>query len=161
MGADLSNVGILLRREIEARIVGPLIQAFMKELGKEKTLEILQNMIEDLAKDAGKDLVEWFGGNSMAEFEKSLELWTRDNALEIDVLERSDTRFFMNVTKCRYADMYKELGIPELGKVLSCARDFALIEGFNPNIELKRTQTILEGADFCDFRYEVKKPRSG
>jgi hypothetical protein len=53
--------------------------------------------------------------------------------------------------------MYKELGIPELGKVLSCARDFALIEEFNPDIELKRTQTILEGAAFCDFRYEVKK----
>lgn len=157
MGADLSNVGILLRREIEARIVGPLIQAFMKELGKEKTLEILRNMIEELARDAGKDLVEWYGGNSIEEFEKSLELWTRDNALEIDVLERSDTRFFFNVTKCRYADMYKQLGIPELGKVLSCARDFALIEGFNPNIELKRTQTILEGAEFCDFRYEVKK----
>jgi hypothetical protein len=159
MGSDLSDVGILLRREIEARIVGPLIKAFINEIGKEKTLKIVQNMIEDLARDAGKDLVEWYGGNSLDEFEKSLELWTRDNALEVDVIERSDSRFFMNVTKCRYAEMYKELGIPEFGKVLSCARDFTLIEGFNPDIKLTRTQTILDGADFCDFRYEVKKTR--
>jgi hypothetical protein len=30
MGADLSRIGILTRREIEARIAGPLIKAFMK-----------------------------------------------------------------------------------------------------------------------------------
>ena len=43
----------------------------------------------------------------------------------------------------------------EMGKVLPCARDFALIEGFNPNIHLKRTQTIMEEAEYCDFRYRV------
>ena len=45
------------------------------------------------------------------------------------------------------------LGIPELGAVLSCNRDAALIEGFNPSVTLVRTQTIMEGAPCCDFRY--------
>jgi hypothetical protein len=49
------------------------------------------------------------------------------------------------------------LGIPELGTSLSCARDFALINGFNPNITLKRTKTLMEGADCCDFRYRVQQ----
>jgi hypothetical protein len=48
------------------------------------------------------------------------------------------------------------LGIPELGALLSCNRDAALIEGFNRNITLERTQTLMEGATFCDFRYEVR-----
>jgi hypothetical protein len=39
---------------------------------------------------------------------------------------------------------------------LSCARDYALIEGFNPDVSLKRTQTIMEGATHCDFRYCLK-----
>ena len=157
MGVDLSNIGILVRREIEARMAGPLIRAFTEELGEEKALSIVKNVIENLAREAGRDLAEWVGGNGLGEFEKGLELWTRDNALEIEVLERSDTRFCMNVTKCRYAEMYKELGVSELGKVLSCTRDFALIEGFNPDITLTRTQTIMEGAGFCDFRYQVVK----
>jgi hypothetical protein len=34
-------------------------------------------------------------------------------------------------------------------------RDFALVEGFNPKINLTRTQTIMEGADYCDFRFTM------
>ncbi|MBW2409434.1 MAG: L-2-amino-thiazoline-4-carboxylic acid hydrolase [Deltaproteobacteria bacterium] len=45
----------------------------------------------------------------------------------------------------------------ELGTILSCSRDFALIKGFNPKINLKRTQTIMEGASYCDFSYTFKK----
>jgi hypothetical protein len=41
-----------------------------------------------------------------------------------------------------------------LGAVLSCNRDFALIEGFNPEVELTRTQTIMGGATCCNFRYQ-------
>jgi hypothetical protein len=53
--------------------------------------------------------------------------------------------------------MYMALGIPELGCLLSCNRDYALIQGFNPEIKLTRTQTIMDGAEFCDFRYAMKK----
>ena len=63
--------------------------------------------------------------------------------------------FAFNVTRCRYAEMYRDLGIPQLGPILSCARDFAMIEGFNPGIRLTRTQTIMEGAALGDFRYRI------
>jgi predicted ArsR family transcriptional regulator len=49
--------------------------------------------------------------------------------------------------------MYRALGIPEVGALLSCNRDFALIEGFNPDVALERTQTIMQGATHCDFRF--------
>jgi hypothetical protein len=45
----------------------------------------------------------------------------------------------------------------EFGKILSCNRDGALIEGMNPEIRFTRTQTIMEGAPFCDFRYETRE----
>ncbi|HSC72405.1 MAG TPA: L-2-amino-thiazoline-4-carboxylic acid hydrolase, partial [Candidatus Methylomirabilis sp.] len=54
--------------------------------------------------------------------------------------------------------MYRALGIPELGAVLSCGRDYALGDGFNPDLQLTRTQTIMEGAPFCDFRYRLELP---
>ena len=157
MGADLSKVGILLRREIEARMVAPLYRAYAKALGEEKALAILEETIIGLARQSGEDVSKWVEGDDLEAFEKGLELWTKDNALEIEILERSETEFSFNVTRCRYAEMYREIGIPELGKVLSCARDYAMIEGFNPGIKLTRTQTILEGADYCDFRYKVVK----
>jgi hypothetical protein len=52
--------------------------------------------------------------------------------------------------------MYRVLGIQDLGKSLSCGRDFALADGFNPRMKLARTQTIMEGAAFCDFRYGME-----
>jgi hypothetical protein len=53
--------------------------------------------------------------------------------------------------------MYRELGIPELGALLSCSRDFALVEGFNPQVKRPGTQTNMEGASHCDFRF-VRPP---
>jgi hypothetical protein len=76
--------------------------------------------------------------------------------LRIEVVERTPQAFGFNVTRCRYAELYRSLGIPELGAVLSCNRDYALIEGFNPDVELTRTQTIMQGATHCDFRYRSR-----
>ena len=51
MAVDLSNIGILVRREIEARIVGPLVKEFIKELGEEKTMAIVRKTIVGLARE--------------------------------------------------------------------------------------------------------------
>ncbi len=61
-----------------------------------------------------------------------------------------------NATRCRYAELYQSLGLTELGRILSCSRDEPLLEGFNPQISFVRSQTILEGAPFCDFRLVLK-----
>lgn len=53
--------------------------------------------------------------------------------------------------------MYRALGVPELGALFSCNRDYALINGFNPAASLERTQTIMQGATHCDFRYDFGK----
>ena len=156
MAGDLSKVSILTRREIEARILVPLIHAFMRECGREKTTRLVDSVIQDLAKEGGVQLAKMLGGNTLTHFAQGLSLWTREDALRMDVVEQSLKRFAFNVTRCRYAEMYKELGMGEFGALLSCGRDAALIVGFNPKIKFTRTQTIMEGAPFCDFRYDLK-----
>ena len=32
-----------------------------------------------------------------------------------------------------------------------------ILEVLCPGWDLRRTQTIMEGAEYCDFRYEIKK----
>lgn len=147
---------ILTRREIEARIVAPLIKAFAAETGRERAIEILRQTILQIARQQGEELAQQAGGCALANFGIALEAWKQGDAMEMDLLEQTDNRLAFNVTRCRYAEMYRQLGIPELGKILSCGRDFALIEGFNPQVRLTRIQTILEGASHCDFSYELK-----
>jgi len=149
----LNEIGVLTRREIEARILAPFIEALSQQFDREQILEILRATIIQIAREQGQQLLAQSGGDSLMHFAQMLENWKKGDAMEMTVLEQSAERFYFDVTRCRYAEMYQSLGIPELGAILSCNRDFALIQGFNPEIHLERTQTIMQGAPCCDFRY--------
>jgi hypothetical protein len=148
-----ARIGVLARREVEARMLAPLIEALGAEFGRERVIEIVRETIIRIAQAQGAVLAESMGSDGLPALAESLRFWTQDNALEIEVLEQSEQAFEFNVTRCRYAELYRALGIPELGAVFSCNRDGALIEGFNPDVKFTRTQTIMQGAPFCDFRY--------
>jgi predicted ArsR family transcriptional regulator len=152
---------VLKRREIEARILMPVLQALGDEFGRERVFEVARRVIVDVARSQGREVAERVGGNSLVHFAAALEDWKKGDAYRMDVLRQDAERFDFNVTRCRYAEMYRALGIPEVGALLSCNRDFALIEGFNPDVTLRRTQTIMEGASHCDFRFARQPPAGG
>lgn len=155
MNDDLNRIGVLNRREIEARILAPFVDALAGKMPREEVIEILRETVIAVAREQGAAMSGRLGRNDLEAFAGTLEAWTLDDALQFEVLEQSESAFAFNVTRCRYAEMYRALGIPELGAVLSCNRDFSLIEGFNPDVNLARTQTIMEGAACCDFRYRM------
>jgi L-2-amino-thiazoline-4-carboxylic acid hydrolase len=159
----LNEVGVLKRREIEARILMPVLEALGTEFGKDRVFEIARDVIIGVAREQGRQLADRMGGNTLAHFADALDDWKKGDAYRMDVLEQSPDRLSFNVTRCRYAEMYRALGIPEVGALLSCNRDFSLVEGFNPAIGLTRTQTIMQGATHCDFRFERRDdpPRTG
>ncbi len=157
MGDQKPRLPLLEQREIEARIVGPLIRAFAAEIGEERTLAIVRPLIRELARESGGELARLLGEQTMEAFAKTLGRWQENDALEIEILEQSPERLSFNVTRCRYAEMYRALGLSDLGASLSCERDGALVEGFNPDITLTRTQTIMEGASCCDFRFQLRE----
>lgn len=153
-GENLRGLNMLTRREIEARMIAPLIEAFAQEIGTDRSVEIAGRVIRQIAQEQGIQLSKRMGGCTLAHFARSVDAWKKDDALHTEIIVQDENRFYFNVTRCRYAELYRKLGIPELGVVLSCNRDEALIEGFNPDIKLNRTQTIMEGATYCDFRFD-------
>jgi hypothetical protein len=155
-----AKIGVLTRREVEARILAPMLDAMGEAFGRDRVVQVMRDTIIRIAKKQGSELAGFMGGVTFQHFAESLRFWTRDDALEIDVIEQTEEKFSFNVTRCRYAELYESLGIRELGSVLSCSRDFALIEGFNPDVTLQRTRTIMEGAPHCDFRYGLKNRKS-
>ena len=151
------RIGVLTRRETEARILAPLIDALGEEFGRERVLDLLRETIVKIAREQGAAMAGQTGDVDLGAFADTLPAWQQDDAMRIETLRQDDEAFHFNVTRCRYAEMYRALGIPELGALLSCNRDFALIEGFNPDVQLERTQTIMQGAPHCDFRYALPK----
>jgi len=158
---DRPRLALLHQREIEARIVGPLVRAFAVELGEEKTLDLVRAVTAALAREGGGELARSLGEATLTAFARCLDRWTEGGALELEILEQSAERLAFNVNRCRYAEMYRALGLADLGSSLSCQRDFALVEGFNAAIVLTRTQTLMEGAPFCDFRFRSGAPSDG
>lgn len=153
---DINAMPVLERRRIEAMVLGPMLRAFQKEFGIEKTNATARRVITEVAREQGRAFAARTGKRDLKSFAANKEPWRRNGALEIEVLEETAETYSFNVTRCRYAEMYRDLGVGDLGDIFSCTRDFEFIRGFNPDVKLTRTQTIMKGAAHCDFRYELR-----
>jgi hypothetical protein len=152
MAEDIST---LTKRRLQAEVIGPIYAEMVAALGEEKASQILNEAIRKAAINEGRAFAEKAPGGkpSLEDFIELFELWTRGGALEIEVLEASATKFDFNVTRCRYAETYKEMGLGKIGHLLSCNRDGSFCEGYDPRLKLERRQTIMQGAPCCTFRY--------
>ena len=149
------NITHLERRKIEAGVLIPMVQAFQKAIGKEKANEIARQVIVELAKQDGE---RWAGqyGSDLAARDRVSGVWSAGGSLAIQPVAKSEEKLDFNVTRCQYAEFFQGLGLPELGYLFHCSRDFAMVDGFSKDLKLERTQTIMQGASHCDFRFRRK-----
>jgi hypothetical protein len=149
---------MLERRRIEAAILKHVYDTLLASHGVALAKRTLAEAVRRSAiEQAGQMAAAVGGSTSLKTFIDRQELWTRGGALETEVVEKSDTRYRYNVTRCRYAEMYRDMGLGEIGHLLSCQRDATFCEGYDKRLALKRTQTIMQGASHCDFDYSFDK----
>lgn len=153
------RLGILEQRRIEAAFAKGVYEEMKAELGEARAKAILARAVVKMAKATAAEMArEAPGGEpSLAHFIALQPLWTKGDALRIETLRQDERHYDFNVTRCRYAEMYREMGLADLGAVLSCNRDGAFCEGYHPKLRLERTQTIMGGASHCDFRYRMEE----
>ncbi len=153
----MADLTLLERRPVEAGVLVPIIRAMQAEFGEEAVNRVVGETIKGIARSHGEaerqrahiDSVEALG-------DRMTNGVLREGSLIVDVVEQTDTRFGFNVTRCKFKEMYEEMGAGDLGFLLSCNRDFAMFEGLAPNLDFERTLTRMQGADHCDFRYRVR-----
>jgi hypothetical protein len=154
---DEVPISHLQRRRIESRVLIPFIAACREKFGEAATKDLVVATIRRLAVEDGARWAEAFGRDMHSLKSVAEKVWAGGGSLDIDMVAAGDDRLDFNVTRCRYAEFYKELGLADLGYLVHCNRDHAMIDGFNPDLKLTRTQTVMEGASHCDFRF-TKKP---
>lgn len=150
---------ILERRRIEAAFAKALYDQLVPEIGRERARAVLARAIEVMAREAGAAMAAEdravHGTADLATFHERLALWTAGDALRLEVIESTPDRLGFNVTRCRYAESYRAMGVEEIGDILSCNRDGEFMCGYRPDARFTRTQTIMQGASHCDFRYSL------
>jgi predicted ArsR family transcriptional regulator len=157
---DHSEVAIshLQRRKIEGRVLIPFLQAVAEKFGEAAMHEVLDATIRNVAAADGAAWAKTFGRTTTSMRQVAEDVWAGGGATNVQVMGEADDRLDFNVTRCGYAEFYKQMGLAELGYRIHCSRDHAAVAGFNDQLELSRSQTIMQGAPCCDFRFRKKAP---
>ncbi|MBN2039876.1 MAG: L-2-amino-thiazoline-4-carboxylic acid hydrolase [Spirochaetes bacterium] len=157
--ADEKKISLLEEIKIQTKVIMPILNELRVELGKEKADNLTAKALRLFVRNVYLQIGERKSGNP---FEKWKKVWDElrprigDN-VEREFLKNDSSTKDYNVNRCKFAEYFKEINEPELGKILMCDFDYYIAEVGKPVVELTRTQTIMEGADHCDFRYCFNK----
>lgn len=126
------------------------------DLTPEQNCDIMENGLRN------SKLFKMFMGSGDAYFsEKKMEFrrqWSKEtykrkykNDWVVDFLEKTDDyEFGFDYRECGVCKLCRDEGCPELAKYL-CRLDFMIVDIMG--IHLKRTMTLAEGGEKCDFRF--------
>src|SRR5258706_10554288 len=148
------DVPLIEQVKIQAQVLVPLVKALQAELGEERANAIVRKALGDLYRKYGEKWWRAQGARNLGEkVASAFEMFSARDALKYEVVRTTPDALDLNVTGCRYAEFYKEIGAPELGFLLTCSgdTDFFAAEGFGADARLTVTQTIMHGASHCDF----------
>ena len=151
MSAD--NLTILERLTIQMEYAVPLIRDLQRVLGEEVVNKALAQRIKDLTEEAKKSGAVY---DDLSDMAAGVEIYAAGDALDYEIIYADKDHFDINVTGCRYAKMMDDLGARDIGHHLICGLDFSQAEQMG--MTLKRTQTCMQGASHCDFRYGRRQP---
>ena len=152
------DIALIEQVKIQAQVLVPLVKALQAELGEEQANALVRKALGDLYRKYGEMWWRTQASSDLGEkMASAFDRFAAGDALNYEVVKQAPDAFEINVTECRYAEFYKKIGAPELGFLLTCSADFAMAEGYGAGVQLTRTQTIMQGASHCDFRYALKK----
>lgn len=147
--ADLT---MLERITIQMEYAVPLIRDLQKVLGEEVVTAALAQRIKDQTEEAKKSGAVL---DDLSDMAPGVETYAAGDALDYDIVRADKDHFDMNVTGCRYAKMMEKMGAQDIGHHLICGIDYPMAEQMGTT--LKRTQTCMQGATHCDFRYSRRE----
>jgi len=154
------SIPVIEQAKIQAQVLVPLVKALQAELGEGRANTLVRKALGDVYRRLGE---RWWRAQESRHVGENMALafaaFAKGDAIDFSVREQSRDAYEIDVTECQYAKFYKELGEPELGFLLVCSLDFPFAEGFGSDMRLTRTQTIMQGASHCDFRYRRQKDR--
>ena len=148
-------ISLLDEVKLQAKVLVPVLRALRAELGKERADRVVGAALADWSRDLYHRIGEDKSGTARERWDA---IWSDlrpriGAAVDREMLRDDRAAREFNVTRCSYAEFFKALGEPELGAVLLCDLDFRIAEVGGTSVELTRTQTIMKGAAYCDFRY--------
>ena len=152
------KTGLLQQRRIEARVIKAFLTELERRFGMETARSIAGSVVRNLASESGREYREIHPRGDIGALADLWRSLSEGGALDVEFIEQTVDCLKFRIKKCGYAEAYRDMGLADLGCLLSCDRDEPFLEGFsNGDITLERSRTIMEGESVCEFVYRLKK----
>jgi hypothetical protein len=142
------NISLIEKAKIEMTSLVRIIRLFEIEFGQEKVKNVL---LKDIQNELSS-IKEWEDADVEAEI-SFLKNFSSQNNLEYEIISKKESCLEYKATKCSFAKLMKELSAEDIGKILICDPDYCTYKKLG--FELTRKQTIMEGAEYCDFKLKA------
>jgi L-2-amino-thiazoline-4-carboxylic acid hydrolase len=151
---------LLERMKIQAEVVVPLLRAFRAEIGAERANQIAWKALASWRSEVARDRHAGLSGSPSERWIQGVAA-SQDligDAVDVEMLRMERNGVDFDVTGCRFAELFRALGEPELGFALLCSMDDTIAEEIGQGeVSLERSGTIMQGAARCDFRYALRR----
>ena len=101
------------------------------ELGEARANAIVRKALGSVYRRLGEQWWQTKGSSDVGEaMASAFAAFAKSDALDYRVHAQSQETYEIDVTRCRYAQFYQELGEPELGFLLVCNSGLSVGRGF-------------------------------
>jgi len=153
-----------------------LIKKLYPVIGREKTIEIVKETMKENLRELQKsphnegteinsfyDIIAFLQGSTVQLttqpvkydallFEKT-RMFERNPQTGSIFAETKDNEVCVNVMKCLLADVFKELGAPEIGEIFACGYEVERLNCMNSRAKLKQDSCLMNGDRGCKLNY--------
>jgi len=150
---------LLEQVKMQAQVLVPILRAFRAEIGVERANRIAWQALAGWRSQLVQEMHTGFSGSGRERWVAGMAASVDrvGDAIDVQVLAQRDDALELDVTGCRFAQFFRELGEPELGFALLCSIDDTAAEEIGAGeVKFTRSGTIMQGAERCDFRYALK-----
>jgi len=153
------ELSMLEKVKIQAQVLVPVLRTLRAELGTERANQLVQSALREWSAQVFQDIGGQVPGSPRQKWDAlTASLMKRvTGAVDWEMLKEEPDAWEFNITRCAYAEFFRQLGEPELGALLTCEMDVDIEAVGGTEVRMTRTQTIMKGAKYCDFRYRMKK----
>ena len=134
----------------------PAMKNLKEQVGHDRFIEMLKKSSDKLYEPKDYEGVNYSDRTlaAFADYEKQIcEQYSDCITWEVN---EDESVFEIKITECLWAKTFREADASEIGYAGVCYMDYGMTKAFNPNLELIRDKTLMEGHDHCHFKWTVK-----
>ena len=154
-----SEISYLNRVKAQSEVLVPILKCLRAELGEARANELIYGALREWSKEAFAAAAaskEGSGFEVWQAMDEELVALTGDD-ITYETLKEDVNSLDLDVTSCKFAQFFKELGEPELGSILACEVDHHLAAESQQEVHLEISSRIMKGDQLCDFRYKFNR----